>query len=504
MVLSVPTRWSTDFFMVRRMIRMKAALVCAAVDEKLVQQFNKSSNADVKKALLDDECWANAAKLNEALQPLCKAIQFCEGDNVPVSVVPHIWQFLSLQLSAHRLQQLGWSEESANDVAECVVKRRDMNITPLMLASYVLDARFHDIRHLSASEWATASNFIVDVGMNEQIEKLPLISELAYYRAKAGPLFSDKLLWEAVRSEACLNDPRVWWSAFAASSNISILAAILLGMSATAATVERCNKSYSSQKTKDRNRLAPTRAAKVSAVAYNLNIQCSQGQQQQHSINGTNGATNRKLCILTLPCCQEHYSSVANTGLDTECDDNNSASIADIGEESEHSESDESSTNSDDDTEADAHNADPCTENDSDGTSCSADEDAELTLTSVPLLKGDWVAVKLLRENSGKSSSTRRICHSDAFMHFARVEDIDENGTISVSFVKKQADGTSYCWPDSEDSSTVDRSEVIKIQSPTESIISGASTRVRVRMTFWAQDIEAARLKLNIPLANIK
>ena len=44
-------------------------------------------------------------------------------------------------------------------------------------------------------------------------------------------------------------------------------------MPATAAMIERCNKSYALTKTKQRNRLSSERAAKLAMCAYNLKFQ---------------------------------------------------------------------------------------------------------------------------------------------------------------------------------------------------------------------------------------
>ena len=153
----------------------------------------------------------------------------------------------------------------------------DMNTRPVTLSAYALDPRFHIGSQLSLSdeEWSVASKFIVDFAEREGHRRLDVLSDLAHYRAKTGPLFGDNLNWEAAKSSACNQNPRCWWSAFAAGSHLSKVARILLSMPATSAIIERCNKAYGMQKTKARNRLSSTRASKVAMVSYNLKVQDS-------------------------------------------------------------------------------------------------------------------------------------------------------------------------------------------------------------------------------------
>lgn len=55
-VLSCATRWSTDYFMVRRNLRIRAGLVCAAVDDSLARFFKVSTvHANVRKDILSED-----------------------------------------------------------------------------------------------------------------------------------------------------------------------------------------------------------------------------------------------------------------------------------------------------------------------------------------------------------------------------------------------------------------------------------------------------------------
>ena len=68
--------------------------------------------------------------------------------------------------------------------------------------------------------------------------------------------------------------------------------------------------------------------------------------------------------------------------------------------------------------------------------------------------------------------------------------------------MNRQADG-SYCWPEPEDNSSVDRHDVVKMGCSQKDIISGASSAVRVELTFDKNHINGARLALEVSIANV-
>jgi len=94
-VLSVATRWSTDYFMVRRNIPIRYALLIAISDPKIAKAVKAAP--DVQKAVLDSnhEFWFASERVVSLLQPVSRAIQHCEGDAVSVNVMPHIWAYIS-------------------------------------------------------------------------------------------------------------------------------------------------------------------------------------------------------------------------------------------------------------------------------------------------------------------------------------------------------------------------------------------------------------------------
>lgn len=89
-------------------------------------------------------------------------------------------------------------------------------------------------------------------------------------------------------------------------------------------------------------------------------------------------------------------------------------------------------------------------------------------------------------------------------MYLAEVDkissSIEEEDIFTVSFLRRNSDG-SYSWPDKTDMSNVTRTEVVKLSSPSQTIIAGNS--LRVKLLFKASEINAARVHLEVPIANI-
>jgi len=119
-------------------------------------------------------------------------------------------------------------------------------------------------------------------------------------------------------------------------------------------------------------------------------------------------------------------------------------------------------------------------------------------------LSWNYPAVKVYRQISVKQVvPSKRRAVNKAFMHLALIKNINvEDDVYTVSFVKKQHDG-SYCWPEPDDISDVDRDDIVKMSSPNETIISGASSTVRVKLSFNKSDVNAARVALKVAVANV-
>jgi hypothetical protein len=137
-------------------------------------------------------------------------------------------------------------------------------------------------------------------------------------------------------------------------------------------------------------------------------------------------------------------------------------------------------------------------------------ESDEFPAMRVPLVKGDWAAVKVYGQTkqnvSNSSRQSKVLARSVEFMYLARVEDIDDDDDYSytVSFLKRRSDG-SYCWPDKEDISTVDKSDIVKMSRPEEEILSKASRvrDLRMKYVFFQKRHNCSRLVLKIPTNNV-
>jgi hypothetical protein len=88
-----------------------------------------------------------------------------------------------------------------------------------------------------------------------------------------------------------------------------------------------------------------------------------------------------------------------------------------------------------------------------------------------------------------------------AFMHLARFELVEEDEVFTVSFLKRQSDG-SYTWPLNEDIS-VELHELVIVKKPTEDLCCSRA-RINIKLVFHKTDLEEARKLLDISISNIR
>lgn len=75
-VISCVTRWSTDYFMLRKNLRIKAALLAAVVDDTLIRDFRLESNTIIRRTVLDEVFWQDTERVAMLLQPLSTGIRY--------------------------------------------------------------------------------------------------------------------------------------------------------------------------------------------------------------------------------------------------------------------------------------------------------------------------------------------------------------------------------------------------------------------------------------------
>lgn len=104
--------------------------------------------------------------------------------------------------------------------------------------------------------------------------------------------------------------------------------------------------------------------------------------------------------------------------------------------------------------------------------------------------------MKLIGQSKQGVPSKARVTE---FLYLARIVEIEDEVSLAVSFLKRQADGT-YLWPDQEDISSVDKQDIVKMSRPNEETVS----RARVRFIFAPNDINAARIALKVSANNVR
>ena len=383
-VLGCVTRWSTDYFMILRNLRLKIALVNAAIDSQLAREFKDQKNSEVKNLIVSDEhFWGTSQSVCDLMKPMMTGIEYCEGDDVTLSVMPRIWQHITWKLNTSSLEKLGFPQEVVAAVIEAVKKRSAMNTRPITVACHALDPRMCG-EHLSEEQWNDACNVIMKMAESENCDRAKVLGDLAEYRAKTGTVFGNDVVWEAAIVDPCSNSPQLWWSSFASSREIAKVAVILMNMPATAAIIERCNKAYAVTKTKSRNRLTPKRGAKLAMVSYNMKIQSKMSQQSNRAVKRRKRNHILSLTVGPGPDIQSTMPSTRDQDVipacESEFESENDTEIENTGSSSE-----------DEDTQ-DSQTQEMHTDSESD-----IEEDTT-ELLSVSLISGDWVACRVCEE----------------------------------------------------------------------------------------------------------
>jgi len=88
LILFTKTRWSTCYFMVKRLLQVKTALVAMphSVDHEPAFE-DVSMDSDLREAILDISYWKGTGAMELLLKPLCSAITYSEGDEATFSSV---------------------------------------------------------------------------------------------------------------------------------------------------------------------------------------------------------------------------------------------------------------------------------------------------------------------------------------------------------------------------------------------------------------------------------
>jgi hypothetical protein len=481
--------------MVKRNLRLKAALVMAVSDARVVK-VARERKSDIRTILIDNgqHFWACSEQAVAILQPVATAISHAEGDHVPLSVMPHIWGYASAQLSEPVLRYVASELTEIDQLIGFVEKRRDMNLRPVVCAAYALDPRFHG-EILSDSNWERATKVIIAMGIEDGKQRQEIVTDLMEYRAKCGSVYGQNFAWEASILPPISENPAIWWQTIAAKRPMANVARNLLNMPASAAIVERCNKSYALQKTKLRNRLTSDRAAKISITGHNL-----KNRRKVESDASKNSPTDaRKLNILSLPLTPPlRYLRTLEAG----CAQNDMPGPSDPYHFEGCSDSDNEANDVEDgDTEYEDASEPGNDGEEVDNDDNEDDEDEALLGANVELIIGDWVAARFQPVPVNKASfSTKGKGRQLALMYIGQVDNICDDSTYKINFMKKQTTDVGYIWPEKEDSSNMARNDLVKLPEPITEMIS----LTRARLIFQKRQLENARTILGVPMNNVR
>jgi len=134
-------------------------------------------------------------------------------------------------------------------VKEAVAHRKDFSLRKTHMAAHLLDPRFcgSDLS-LSEEQQNEGLNVICTLATNAGISKQDALQDYLLFKSHTGSVYGNDLIWDAVNLDL---DPLQWWQAFCSQRPLAIVAQLLMSLPSSIASVERANKEYSMQKTKN-------------------------------------------------------------------------------------------------------------------------------------------------------------------------------------------------------------------------------------------------------------
>ncbi len=98
LLLSVITRWGTQFLLVLSVLRCKGALFSWLGDKRVIMGKKGSKVNSLEKIILDHSFWTNLSSLEQILHPIHEAQKMSESDKSTLSKVVPRWMKLEAEL----------------------------------------------------------------------------------------------------------------------------------------------------------------------------------------------------------------------------------------------------------------------------------------------------------------------------------------------------------------------------------------------------------------------
>lgn len=259
MSVPVETRWSSTYTALDKLCQNKEYLELAVIDKRLSSIMDKS----IRSWVLDENFWFLAQNTCELLKPIALGINSLEGDKPNLSYAYDTIKSIENEIHAN----LGYlNKNEAKLIKQKLSERRKFMFHPCQLAANFLNPKLKG-KNLSEEEMSTAIDFIVNMGSYLNLNEAELLKDIADYRIK-NSLWKSLIIWKAAEA----TEPSSWWQAYCDKRDISKIAVILLNIPSTATACERNWKTFSTTKTKKRNRLTISRTNKLVFVKHNLKL----------------------------------------------------------------------------------------------------------------------------------------------------------------------------------------------------------------------------------------
>lgn len=270
LVLSVITRWGTQYRLVSSLLKSKDSLKHYEQAFRTQPQSERLKNV-VMDAIKDRDLWVKLEALRELLQPIDERLRMSESGKSHLGHVLNRWAGI-LQTMRRKSVEHQELETFISDEGGPFMERYRKQVLPIHIVAYYLmpETTISDIENAFAPIPVDFEKKIMDFfrrysSSDEEYKKMS--REFNFFRTQQSPFESVRQCWEEYK------DPNLFW--LFARGLAPTLAAIAIRLFASPVNSVASERAFSVQNlihNKTRNRLLPERANKLAFIYTNARV----------------------------------------------------------------------------------------------------------------------------------------------------------------------------------------------------------------------------------------
>jgi hypothetical protein len=260
-VLSVITRWGTQYGLVKSVLKNKLALF-AWVNDKNAQVGKKKPGNTLKPLIQDHEFWQGLTELSDILKPIHEAQKMSESNGATLAKVIPRW--LQLEQELQELSQIYPYLKPTLAPSGVFNERLNKQTLPIHWVAYLLDP-ISSLRHINSEGKESAKEWIIQ----HAGDKKKVNASIQDFLGRENGFSKHNI------SHLHLDDPVRYWKCYLGSRDHNELAHLAVRMFKTIANSVASERAFSAMGlivTKLRNRLGPDKANKLIYIYMNQRV----------------------------------------------------------------------------------------------------------------------------------------------------------------------------------------------------------------------------------------